>query len=341
MTNTDIMGPPSSTAIVVVNFNGLDDTRRCLRSIAAIGDPSVAAIVIDNGSEVNPVASLREEFPWCLAERLPANTGWAGGNNAGIRLALERGAEQVILLNNDTTVHPRLVDRLLTAARSNPDFGVLGPVICFMDEPDVVMTDGCLFNRPEEPGFFRRKAVPLGAGGGGPPAVIEVDIVNGCCMMIDARVLRSIGLIDERFFLIHEESDFCLRARNAGYRCGVIDDALVWHKGSSSFKRVGSRVQRYYDSRNLYLLLRKHSAGSVEGRREAGASWVEYAKYLYYRYCIEREHGQAEAADAVLEGLCDALAGRFGGRQAGTRLAAPALSWVFERVRRNHTRAAV
>jgi GT2 family glycosyltransferase len=320
-----------------VNYNGLDDTIRCLESIEAIDNRSLATIAIDNCSLNDPTEELLNRFPWCQVERLGANTGWAGGNNAGIRLAMGRGAERVILLNNDTTVHPRLVDRLVAAARSNPEFGVLGPVICFMDEPDAVMTDGCNFNRPDECGFFQRKAVPLG----GMPEVTEVDIVNGCCMMVDSRVVRSIGLIDERFFLIHEESDFCLRARRAGYRCGVLNDALVWHKGSSSFKQVGSRVQRYYDSRNLCLLLRKHSGRPAEGRRGAGSSWVEYAKYLYYRYCIEREHGQAEAADAVLEGLCDALAGRYGGRRAGPRLAAPALRWAFERVRRNYSRPAV
>lgn len=328
------MIPHASTAIVVVNYNGLDDTRRCLRSIAAIGDPSVATIVIDNGSEVDPVAALSEEFLWCLAERLPSNTGWSGGNNAGIRLALEHGADRVILLNNDTTVHPRLVDRLIASARANPDFGVIGPVICFMDEPDAVMTDGCDFNRPDGRGFFHRKAVPLG----GVPEVTEVDIVNGCCMMIDARVVRSIGPIDERFFLIHEESDYCLRARRAGYRCGVLNDALVWHKGSSSFQRVGGRVQRYYDSRNLFLLLRKHARDKAEGGRGAGSSWIEYARYIYHRYCIEREHDQVEAADAVLEGLCDALTWRFGGRRPGTRLAAPALRFVFEGVRRTYSR---
>jgi GT2 family glycosyltransferase len=337
MTSHDLMTPPPSTAIVVVNFNGLDDTRRCLRSIAAMGEPSVAAIVVDNGSEVDPVAALHEEFPWCRAERLPSNTGWSGGNNAGIRLALEQEAERVILLNNDTTVHPLLIDRLIAAARANPGFGVIGPVICFMDEPDAVMTDGCVFNRPDERGFFQRRAVPLGDA----PNITEVDIVNGCCMMIDAQVVRTIGLIDEQFFLVHEESDFCLRARRAGYRCGVLNEALVWHKGSSSFRRVGSPVQRYYDSRNLYLLLRKHPGDPADGRRGAGSSWVEYARYLYYRYCIEREHDQVEAADAVLEGLCDALAGRFGGRQPGPRLAAPALRWALERVRRNYSRDAV
>jgi GT2 family glycosyltransferase len=327
------VAPTSPTSLVVVNYNGLDDTVRCLRSIAAIDDPSLSTIVVDNGSAIDPTVTLREEFAWCRVERLPSNTGWAGGNNAGIRLALEQGAERIVLLNNDTIVHPRLVECLMAAGRANPEFGVIGPVICFMDEPDMVMTEGCAFNRAEERGLLQRQAVPLASDG--PPEITEVDIVNGCCMMIASRVVRSIGLIDERFFLIHEESDFCLRARRAGFRCGVLNQALVWHKGSSSFKRAGSRIQRYYDSRNLFLLLRKH-LGALDGsRRGAWASWIEFTKYVYYRYCIEREHGQVEAADAVLHGLCDALTGRYGCLQPRTRLATPALRWVFERLRRN------
>ena len=79
----------------------------------------------------------------------------------------------------------------------------------------------------------------------------------------------------------------------------------------SSIRPCRHGLQRYYDARNLYLLLRKHRASHPGGRR-AFASWLEYLKYVYYRISIEREQGQEKAADAVLSGLCDALAGRFG-----------------------------
>ena len=185
---------------------------------------------------------MHAEFPWCPVIRNAVNGGWAGGNNTGIVYALEHGADQVLLLNNDTTVSPQLADTLLAAAENYPDYGVIGPVIHYMDEPAEVMTDGCVFNQPNYPGFFQRKPVPLTPDG--PPSVSEVDIVNGCAMMIRATVFRHIGLIDERFFLIHEESDFCLRSRQAGFRCGVLNEGLVWHKGSSAFKRSGKQLQR-------------------------------------------------------------------------------------------------
>jgi GT2 family glycosyltransferase len=195
-----------------------------------------------------------------------------------------------------------------------------------MDEPDKVMTDGCDFNHPNGVGFFQRHEVPL------TKRVAEVEIVNGCAMMISAEVLRKIGRIDERFFLVHEESDLCLRARNAGFRCGVLGEALVWHKGSSSFARSGKKLQRYYDARNLYLLLRKHHRHP--GGRGRIASLGAYFRYVYHRYCIEREQGNGESARAVVAGLCDALGRHYGPMRQRNRLGARLLSGLMETVRR-------
>lgn len=314
--------------IVPVNFNGLEDTRKCLRTLAGL---PASVVVVDNASREDPTPALRAEFPWAHVVRNPVNGGWSGGNNTGIRHALDHGADFVILLNNDTTVHPQLVSRLVAAACAHPGFGIIGPVIRYMDEPDLTMTDGTVFNRPGYPGFFQRLPVPERAAE--LPVVAEVDIVNGCCMMIRAEVFRRVGLIDDRFFLIHEEADFCLRAREAGFMCGVLAEALVWHKGSSAFKRSGKRWQRYYDTRNLGLLLSKHPARNRTGRGGL-ESYLTYLRYAYHRYCHEREDGQPDAADAVLEGLIDVATRRFGPHQPRQRWTLPVLRWVFELARR-------
>ncbi len=314
-----------STWTVLVNYNGLEDTRRCLRSLAAQAARG-PAVVVDNASADDPAPELRREFPWCDFARNPVNGGWAGGNNAGIRHALARGARRVVLLNNDTVVAPDFTARLEAAAAAYPDYGILGPVIRRLEPPHEVMTDGVVFNGPAEPGFFQRKAVPLVDAA--VPPVTPVDIVNGCCMLVRAEVFARVGLVDERFFLVHEESDFCLRARRAGFRPGVLGEALVWHKGSSAFARTGKRLQRYYDTRNLCLLLGNHAA-LPGGRGPAGSRW-EFLKYSYYRYALEREAGCADAADAVLEGLCDAFARRYGPYAPRRRPALPLLRGAFE-----------
>ncbi len=314
--------------IVPVNYNGTEDTRKCLRSLAELSAPA-HVVLVDNASHPDPTAALAAEFPWVHVVRNTENLGWSGGNNTGIRYALDRGADFVMLLNNDTTVAPDIVARLLGAFRAHPRFGVIGPVIRYMDEPDVVMTDGVTFNPPHFPGFFQRKVVPERRAD--PPAVDETDIVNGCCMMVRADVFQRAGLIDDHFFLIHEEADFCLRVKASGFGCGVLAEPLVWHKGSTAFKRAGKKWQRYYDTRNLARLIRKH-------RRESGrglfSAYATYLRYAYHRYCHEREASQRDAADAVLEGLIDAATRRTGPYRARNRWGVPALRGAFELARR-------
>ncbi len=315
-----------TVGIVLVNFHGTIDTLKCLDSIRAIDPECCLTIVVDNGSTPDPSSEFTQAHPWVKVVRREDNGGWAGGNNTGIRCALEHGADWVLLLNNDTTVAPQLMDRLLAAAQHEPEYGIVGPIICFMDDPETVMTDGCRFNRPGFAGFFERVPVPIALSD--PPRVVSVDIVNGCAMMISRRVFERIGLIDDRFFLIHEEADFCLRARQAGFECGIVAEPLVWHKGSSTFKSTGKSLQRYYDARNLSLLLWKHQVRH-RARRTALPSWFQYLKYVYYRFSIEREQGEERAADAVLSGLCDALAGRFGPQGPPPRIALAWVRWVF------------
>src|SRR5262249_19361514 len=156
-----------------------------------------------------------------------------------------------------------------------------------------VMTDGCVFNDPSFQGFFMRK--PVAVTNQAPPTITEVDVVNGCCMLVKAEVFRHIGLFDETMFMYHDETDLCLRAINAGYKCGIIDHALVWHKGSATSLTIGKRSIRYYDARNLMYVLRKHRGAQRRGRTRLESAMM-YVRYMYYWYCTEREAGHDDAA---------------------------------------------
>lgn len=292
--------------IVLVNFNGLDDTRRCLESLLEQDEPA-CVVVVDNASRENAIPELRRSFPWIESIRSEVNGGWAGGNNLGVQFALSQGADWIVLLNNDTTVPPRFVRRMKEAARTHPDYGVLGPVICYMDEPQKVQTTGVVFNRADREGFFQPIDVPHDENA--PIDVVPCDIVNGCCLMIHRKVVESIGLVDESFFLVHEESDWCLRAGRTT-RCGILTDALVLHKGSSSFQREGKKLQRYFDTRNLLRLLRKHR--SMVGTRGRWASFRHYLAYVLHRYRVELDRGFPESAHAIVEGFFDGIIGRSG-----------------------------
>ncbi len=308
-------------AIVLVNFNGLSDTIECLESISKIDDCQVTTIVVDNASTNNEADAIAERFDWVTVISSPENTGWSGGNNIGIRQALTGSVEPpltcrlaqnhshqpsdvVLLLNNDTVVDPTLVERLQYAFAQG--FDIVGPVINEYHDREVVQTEGVRFNPLSSAEFFQ----PIRLDQSDQDTISPVDIVNGCAVAIARRVFEKIGLIDERFFLIGEESDFCLRAQAAGFKSGVLHQSLVFHKHSVSFQRAGQPLQRYYGSRNLWLLLNRHSG--VLGRPGVWASRRAYLRHIYHMYCHERELGNRHGATAVAIGVADAFLGRLG-----------------------------
>jgi GT2 family glycosyltransferase len=133
---------------------------------------------------------------------------------------------------------------------------------------------------------------------------------------------------------VHEESDLCLRMAEAGRTCAVLNRRLVWHKGSSAFKRSGRRAQRYYDARNLLWLLVRRRAARRRGRR-LPASLAVFARYMWHRYSHEREHGEHDTSRALLEGLHDGIFRHAGPmtsrRRRGVDVAHRLLGWLADR----------
>jgi len=312
-------------AVVVLNYNGLADTLKCLASLRAVTTSLDAVILVDNASEVDPGAEAAAAYPGIEYIRTARNLGYAGGNNRGLEHAIARNADYILIVNNDTVVDPAIVEALLRAFASDPALGIVGPVVNFMDEPASVMTDGVAFNPGPGTVFFKRIVVPVDAAN---PPLVPVDIVNGCCMMLTAPMVKAVGMFDEEFFIVHEESDLCLRAKRAGFGCAVLGRTLVWHKGSSSFDRSGRQLQRYFDARNLWHLLRRH-AGRVSAARGRATSLWHYVQYTFYRFDVEQEAGKAQAARAVIEGVYDGFRRRYGPYQIRNRPGFGALQALF------------
>lgn len=293
--------------IVLVNYNGWDDTIECLESIERC-DPKPEVVVVDNASVEDRSTEILGRFPNTRWVTSRDNTGWSGGNNLGIRFFLDRDncPDVIFLLNNDTRVSEDIV-RVLSAGLDK-GYDIVGPVINEYFEPDVIQTQGTAFNRKDQSlDFFSVITTPIDSDH---ITVTPVDIVNGCAVAIRREVFDRIGLIDERFFLICEESDFCLRAIEAGFRCGVVHRSLVWHKHSVSFGRAGKPIQRYYAIRNLWLLIRQHAGGSL--RRNWLSSVLLYWRHSFYVYSRELELVNRDGARAVCDGIADAILGRYG-----------------------------
>jgi GT2 family glycosyltransferase len=237
--------------IVILNWNGKVDTLECLRSVFAVEYSNFDIFVVDNGSTDNSVEVIRQHYPSLRIIQTGRNLGYAGGNNLGIKEALNNGAEFVLLLNNDTTVDPGLVKNFVAAAKKKPKAGIFGAKIYFHSEPNKIWFFGGDWNER------RSWLVHVGLGqqdqGESFNRITETNFVTGCALFIRRHVVEAIGLMDERFFLVFEDADWCFRARKKGYQCAVVPGALVWHKIGVSFDGEESPLRTYFSFRNCLL----------------------------------------------------------------------------------------
>jgi len=221
--------PP--TYVVVLNWNGRDDTLECLASLARVTYPSVSVLVVDNGSSDGSQEAIRRRYPEVALLETGSNLRFAGGNNAGIRFALDRGADQIVLLNNDTTVDPEFITAMSAALESSPGAGIVAPKILYSADPGIVWYAGGEISfwtgtmrhrgiRRRDDGRFDRPC--------------ETDYATGCCLMATRSAVETIGLLDESYFMYSEDADWSLRARRAGFRVLYEPRARVWHKVSVS-----------------------------------------------------------------------------------------------------------
>jgi GT2 family glycosyltransferase len=307
--------------VIVLNWNGADDTLECLASLKKSSYPHVKILVVDNGSTDNSVELLRNAYPDLWLIKTGANLGFAGGNNVGIRAALAGGCDVVVLLNNDTTVAPDWLDEFARVAQTHPAGSVLGAKIFYTGKPSTIWHFGGSWDKD------RCRYVLLGRGESDTQwsSVEKVDLIIGCCMWLPRTTIEAVGLLEEAFFLNYEETDWCCRALRAGFPLYSVPRAKVWHKISASFK--GRPHNAYFIFRNRRLWVDRQFSGSErerilrrmvypEERRFLRKYWLRLIQKNIYRF-FGRKLPDAVAeklqfARAALAGVADYRAGRFG-----------------------------
>ena len=255
-------------AIVILNFNGLGDTLTCLDSVRKLktDDVFLETIVVDNFSSDGSQEALPKIKDIVVVQNHD-NLGYAGGNNVGIKYALKRGADAVLILNNDTIVEPKLIMNLVAALNQ-------GDLI----SPKIYFAAGYEFHKLR---YSQKEAgrVIWSAGGeidwsnvlGKHLGVDEVDggqfakrkqitFATGACMFVKREVFEKIGYFDERYFLYLEDMDFCVKAKNAGFKIIFEPKAVIWHKNASSSGGSGSQLQDYYITRNRLIFAFKYAS---------------------------------------------------------------------------------
>jgi hypothetical protein len=291
--------------VCVLNWNGREDTLRCLASI----EGADGVVVADNGSADGSVAAIRAAFPAVEIVENGANLGFSGGNNTAIRRALELGAEWVVLLNNDATLAPDALAAFAAATVRHPDAGVLAGKLLHADRPRLVQWAGQRVGLLS--GYSGR---PRGDGrsdgpeyGGEEPA----DRAVGALMAVSRSAIESAGLLDESLFAYVEDVDWSLRIRTAGFGCWFVGDARAWHAVSGSTGGRASTTPMYYGTRNTVVVCERHRPLGRVGtwlRRAAIVGSFAVRAGLVMR--------SRPGVRAVFAGYRDARRGRLGPRHA-------------------------
>lgn len=222
---------------IVLNWNGWQDTLACLASLVLQDYPNLVVVVVDNCSHDDSVTKIAQAYPSILLLETGANLGFSGGNNVGLRKALDDGAEYVWLLNNDTVAPPDTATKLVAKALAEPQAGEVGTILHHMNSPGTVQAWGGATLYPWA--FYRARLVTTPHKFGQNTALMAASV------LLRRETLMQVGLLDEGFFMYYEDSDLSFRILNAGWTLAVAEDTAVLHKEGASLGALNPVRIRY------------------------------------------------------------------------------------------------
>lgn len=292
----------------MVNWNGKIDTIDCMKSLKNLNYPEYEVVVVDNASTDGSQDLFKKEYFSINLIENKENLGFAEGNNVGIRYALQKSADYILLLNNDTIVHEDLLTELIKTAESDSNIGIVGPKIYFFDNPNRVWYVGGNIHlwtgRAYHPHYGETDNSSF-------DVKKEVDFVSGCALLIKRKVIEEIGLFDPRFFLVYEDADLNMRVHKAGYKIMYAPEAKLWHKVSISMKKISNNTTVYYHTRNAPLFVFKQK------RLLPIITFIAY--FILYHIVFQIMYHTIKKdflkVRAILDGAIDAVSGRYGQKQ--------------------------
>lgn len=284
--------------ISILNWNGLTDTRCCLSAIYPSTESLCDCLVIDNGSTIDPSEQLAREFPTVECIRLQKNQGFTGGHNLAMQLAIDRGYEAILLLNNDCKIDAVSIHALLIEMRSDSNIGALSPLVYCKGKSGRAQAIAGWIDW-EQHKTIRPSQVSMKQPSGYPTFLI------GAALFLRCSTLENIGLLDERYFAYFEDNEISARLAQHGYTVTYCHQARAYHD---------SRPMQNYSNMALYLY-----------SRNAWLFWREYASHGtrkgLFRHLLRdhfelitqlKKHGCTSKMAAVVSGFWDAQFSRFG-----------------------------
>lgn len=299
------MGNTPRPAIVILNWNSADRTLSLAESLREWRHLNSRIVIVDNCSRDDSMALIERSLPGAVLVKLGENRGFGGGNNAGIRKALELGSGEIFLLNSDAAIDEECATRLLETLAGNDSIGIAGPLLVEEEEGGESLSAG-----GRSPAFFPATRITLGKGevpGPEGSALRDVDYVPGTVFLAKAAVFEQAGFLEESYFFGGEIADFCLKARKGGLRC-VVDTMASARHGRKDPDGLMDLLRSYYSLRNRFLYVRRNCRlmgipltlwWTVMGAAMTGRSFLR---------------GHTGKAMALALGLRDGLIGRWGKR---------------------------
>ena len=289
--------------VVVLNNNRRDDTLACLESLSQSDYRNLKIILLDNLSTDGSIDIVAQRYPDVQIIRLRENLGYAGNNNIGIQAALDQGAEWVFVLNDDTILDSNCLSLLVAAGERDKTVGILGPMVYHFDEPTIIQSAGGTLGQywlsmhlgKDEPDHGQFKSVH------------EVEWISGCAILVRREAIEQVGMLDADYFLYWEETEWCIRAREAGWHIQHVPQAKLWHKGVKRDYQPKPYVTYYVTRNRLFTLVKHHAPWSVRfivvlRTLQTIVSWSVRPKWR-----SQREH-----RNAMWKGLIDFWQRRLG-----------------------------
>ncbi|HEV2339406.1 MAG TPA: glycosyltransferase family 2 protein [Patescibacteria group bacterium] len=235
--------------IIMLHHRDIAVTITCLKSLLRVETYPFHLILINNS--LIPLGDPLFKNDKITVYNSSENVGFAKGVNIGVRKALTKKTDFILLLNNDTTITKPFLGKMIATALKQTSIGIVAPAIEFLKDKkrvyDIGGTYDKRFGRTSHTEVFSLHNLQL----------LETEYVSGCCMLIKQEVFKNIGLFDETFYLYYEDIDFCIRAKRAGFRTVVEPTVSIYHALSKTIGK-SSPLGIYHLTRSAIFFGRKY-----------------------------------------------------------------------------------
>lgn len=291
---------------IVLTWNSADFIDECIRSLIN-SSYKTDILIIDNDSSDNTRELIYKNFPDIKVINTGKNLGYAGGNNIGIRNALENNNDYIFILNPDAVVAHNCIKKLLDRLEQEKQVAAVSPKIYFYNSNKIWFV-GSNIN------WHSGETLQLGGEDNGQYDHIRyTQRINGCAVMLRSQQIRNVGFMDDQFFLYYEETDWSVKFTDCGLKLGIVTDAKVWHKTSASTGGYSSPLYHYYMTRNRLLFMQKHKPLNLP----LAVIITLYKNIILVKNTAKNKgiHSAYVIMKAVVKGYCDFATRKFGNQR--------------------------